>query len=220
MFKLPTNQLFIIGSIVLVFIAISIIPKLMVTQQPKEELPVPVSKLPEEINPKNPQILIETSLGQITLELFPEKAPLTVENFLKYTQEGFYDGTIFHRVIPNFMIQGGGFLPELEQKPTAAPIKNEADNGLPNLRGTIAMARTNVVDSATAQFFINVVDNDYLNHRSKTPDGYGYCVFGRVIKGIEVVDKIAAVPTATVNYYQNVPKEAVLIISAKQINQE
>ena len=218
MFKLPTNQWFIIGAIALVFITISVIPKL-ITQQPKEDIPVPVSKLPEEVNPKNPQILLETSLGEITLELFPDKAPITVENFLDYVKDGFYDGTIFHRIIPNFMVQGGGFLPGLDQKPTSSPIKNEADNGVPNLRGTIAMARTNVVDSATAQFFINVVNNEHLNHRSKTPDGFGYCVFGRVVKGLDVVDKIVGVPTGTVSYYQNVPKEDILIKSAKLINQ-
>jgi len=152
-------------------------------------------------------------LGEIKIELYPDKAPITVENFLGYVRDGFYDNTIFHRVIPGFMAQGGGFVSGMTQKETKDPIKNEAANGLKNDRGTIAMARTNVVDSATAQFFINVVDNGFLNHTEDTPRGFGYCVFGKVIEGMDVVDKIVSVPTGTFGYFQDVPQEDVVIIS-------
>jgi cyclophilin family peptidyl-prolyl cis-trans isomerase len=165
---------------------------------------------------KNPQVVLETSLGNITLELYPEKAPVTVKNFLSYVDSGFYDGTIFHRVIPGFMIQGGGMTPGLKEKPNQAPIKNEAANGLSNLRGTVAMARTQVIDSATSQFFINVKDNLFLNHRDNSANGFGYCVFAKVTAGMEVADKIVAVATKTSGYYENVPAEDVLIIKAKQ----
>jgi cyclophilin family peptidyl-prolyl cis-trans isomerase len=164
----------------------------------------------------NPQVVLETSLGAITLELDPAKAPLTVNNFLNYVNAGFYNGTIFHRVIPGFMIQGGGMTPGLKEKSTEAPIKNEAANGLTNLRGTIAMARTQVIDSATSQFFINVNDNLFLNHSDNSPNGFGYCVFGKVISGLEVTDKIVAVPTQTSGYHENVPVKDVLIIQAHQ----
>ncbi len=167
----------------------------------------------------NPQVILETSKGQIKLELFPEQAPVTVENFLNYVDSNFYDGTVFHRVIANFMIQGGGMTAGLKEKANQAPIKNEATNGLANERGTIAMARTQVVDSATSQFFINVVDNDFLNHRSKTPSGFGYCVFGKVVSGLEVVDAIKAVPTHTVDYHDDVPVEDVVILSAKRVTE-
>ena len=163
---------------------------------------------------KNPLVLLQTGVGTIKIELYPDKAPVTVANFLAYVQDGFYDNTLFHRVIPNFMAQGGGFVSGLTQKETKAPIKNEAANGLKNDRGTIAMARTSDVHSATAQFFINVVDNDFLNHVNDTPDGFGYCVFGRVIEGLDVVDKIVSVPTTTFGYFSNVPREDVVIISA------
>jgi peptidyl-prolyl cis-trans isomerase B (cyclophilin B) len=162
----------------------------------------------------NPLVKLETSLGEITLELYPDKAPATVANFLQYVKDGFFDGTIFHRVIPNFMIQGGGFDAQMTQKPTKAPIKNEADNGLKNEAYTVAMARTNIPDSATAQFFINVADNQFLNHTAKTPQGWGYAVFGKVVKGQDVVDKIKAVPTANKGMHQNVPVEPVTIIKA------
>ncbi|MCX5888613.1 MAG: peptidylprolyl isomerase [Deltaproteobacteria bacterium] len=162
----------------------------------------------------NPLVKLETSLGEITLELYPDKAPATVANFLQYVKDGFFDGTIFHRVIPTFMIQGGGFDPQMNQKPTKAPIKNEADNGLKNEAYTVAMARTNIPDSATAQFFINVADNQFLNHTAKTPQGWGYAVFGKVVKGQDVVDKIKAVPTANKGMHQNVPVETVTIIKA------
>jgi cyclophilin family peptidyl-prolyl cis-trans isomerase len=166
---------------------------------------------------KNPVVEMKTSMGNITIELYPEKAPATVANFLKYVDEKFYDGTIFHRVIGNFMIQGGGFEPGLKQKATHDPVKNEAGNGLKNDRGTIAMARTNVVDSATAQFFINVVDNAMLNHRDETVRGFGYCVFGKVTAGLDVVDKIKAVATRTVGPFGDVPVKDVVIESVRRV---
>ncbi len=162
---------------------------------------------------QNPVVLMTTSLGKVRIELNAEKAPLTTENFLDYVKEGFYDGLIFHRVIPGFMIQGGGFDAQMKQKGTKAPIKNEAANGLKNQIGTIAMARTNVVDSATAQFFINVKDNEFLNHRSASADAFGYAVFGRVIEGMDVVQKIEKVKTGTRGFHQDVPVEAVVIQS-------
>ena len=154
---------------------------------------------------------IETSKGTITLELDGEKAPATVANFAEYARSGFYDGTIFHRVIDGFMIQGGGFTKGMNQKETRAPIRNEAMNGLKNARGTIAMARTMVVDSATSQFFINLVDNGFLDFRNPTPQGFGYAVFGKVTKGMEVVDKIAKVPTGNRGMHQDVPVKPVVI---------
>jgi cyclophilin family peptidyl-prolyl cis-trans isomerase len=164
---------------------------------------------------KNPRVILETSLGNITLELYPDKAPDTVKNFLSYVESGFYDGTIFHRVIPGFMVQGGGMTPGMNEKTTRPPIKNEAANGLSNTRGTIAMARTQVIDSATAQFFINVADNNFLDHRDNSMQGFGYCVFGKVLEGMEVADKIVAVPTKTAGFYENVPVDDVLIVKAK-----
>ncbi len=162
---------------------------------------------------EKPVVVLNTSLGDITVELDAEKAPVTVENFLKYVDDGHYDGTVFHRVIPNFMIQVGGFEPGMKQKPTRAAIKNEADNGLENDRGTLAMARTSAKDSATAQFFINLKDNDFLNHGSRD---FGYAVFGRVTDGMDVVDKIARVKTGQKGGHGDVPIEDVLIISAKR----
>ena len=163
----------------------------------------------------NPVVQLETSMGIITVELYPEQAPVTVKNFLAYITEGHYDGLIFHRVIGDFMIQGGGFSKEMkERKAGHPPIRNEAANGLKNDRGAIAMARTAAVDSATAQFFINTVNNDFLNHRSNTPQGYGYAVFGRVIAGMDVVDKIRAVPTGSTAGFQDVPKTPVTILKA------
>jgi len=156
-------------------------------------------------------IKLQTNYGTITLELNAEKAPKTVENFLQYAREGFYDGTIFHRVIDGFMIQGGGMEPGMKEKTTRAPIENEADNGLTNDRGTIAMARTPDPHSASSQFFINVSDNAFLNHRNKTPDGWGYCVFGRVVDGMDVVDKIRSVDTGSRGFHQDVPSEDVII---------
>ena len=157
------------------------------------------------------KVTMETSMGTITLELDDGKAPITVGNFVKYATSGHYDGTIFHRVIDGFMIQGGGFTKDMNQKPTEDPIRNEAMNGLRNLRGTIAMARTMVVDSATSQFFINLVDNDFLDFQNPTPQGFGYAVFGKVTDGMEVVDKIAKVRTGSAGPHQNVPEEQIVI---------
>jgi cyclophilin family peptidyl-prolyl cis-trans isomerase len=162
-----------------------------------------------------PMVVLETSLGVIKVELYPDKAPVSVKNFLAYVKEGHYDGLIFHRVIRDFMVQGGGFTKEMRERGSKRPpIKNEADNGLKNERGTLAMARTSVVDSATAQFFINVVNNDFLNHRAKTPQGYGYAVFGKVTEGMDVVDKIRAVPTGNSGMFQDVPVQPVTITKA------
>lgn len=162
-----------------------------------------------------PVVLLETSMGNIKIALDPVKAPVSVQNFLAYVKEGHYDGLIFHRVIRDFMIQGGGFTKDMrEKRTTRPPISNEAGNGLKNERGTVAMARTQVVDSATAQFFINVVNNDFLDHVDKTPRGYGYAVFGKVIEGMDVVDKIRAVPTGRFSMFQDVPREPVTIVKA------
>lgn len=155
-----------------------------------------------------------TNLGEITLELDADKAPVTVANFLQYVESGFYDGLIFHRVIDDFMIQGGGFDTDMKQKPTEDAIKIEADNGLSNDQYTIAMARTSIPDSATSQFFINVKDNAFLNHTAPTPSGWGYCVFGKVTAGMEVVDQIKAVSTSTKAGHQDVPDEPVIIEKA------
>ena len=164
---------------------------------------------------KNPMVVMETSLGTVKLELFAKEAPISVKNFLDYANSGFYNGTIFHRVIPGFMIQGGGFTADIKQKQTKAPIKNEAGNGLKNQRGTLAMARTMMVDSATAQFYINVVNNSFLDHRDETPAGFGYAVFGKVLEGMDVVDKIAAVKTGMQKGFQDVPETPVIIKSVK-----
>ena len=164
-----------------------------------------------------PKVAVETDKGKIVLELYPDKAPKTVQNFLSYVDAGHYNNTIFHRVIPNFMIQGGGMNASMKEKPTQAPIKNEADNGLKNQRGTIAMARTQVPDSATAQFFINMVNNDFLDFKSKTVQGWGYTVFGQVVEGIDVVDAIAKVKTGSRGGHQDVPVDTVMIIKAERV---
>jgi cyclophilin family peptidyl-prolyl cis-trans isomerase len=161
-------------------------------------------------------VVIETSLGNIEVELNAEKAPISTENFLKYVDKKHYDGTIFHRVISNFMIQGGGMTEKMDEKKSDAPIKNEAANGLKNDRGTLAMARTSVVDSATAQFFINVQDNDFLNHKAPNPRDFGYAVFGKVTAGMDVVDKIKAVPTGMTGGMQDVPKTPVVMKSVRR----
>lgn len=167
----------------------------------------------EDVKSTYPEVVITTSLGNIKVKLNAEKAPISTENFLKYVKNKHYDGTIFHRVIPTFMIQGGGHLPDMKEKETLAPIKNEAKNGLSNSRGTIAMARTNDVDSATAQFFINVVDNKRLDHVDN--NRYGYAVFGEVTEGMDVVDKIRDVKTTTKGEYADVPEKTVLIKSVR-----
>jgi peptidyl-prolyl cis-trans isomerase A (cyclophilin A) len=162
-------------------------------------------------------VRVETNLGAFTLALYKDKAPITVDNFIKYTEKKFYDGTIFHRVIPKFMVQGGGFTQQMVKKETAPPIKNEADNGLKNLKYTIAMARTNDVNSATSQFFINAKDNPFLDHSDKN---FGYAVFGKVIEGTDVIDKIEQVKTGTKDNYENVPLKPVLINSVRVIQKE
>jgi len=165
---------------------------------------------------KNVQIVIDTSMGAVTAELYPAKAPLTVSNMLAYIDAKFYDATIFHRVIDGFMIQGGGFTRDMIQKKTQAPVRNEADNGLRNERGTLAMARTMIVDSATSQFFINLIDNNFLDFKSKTDAGWGYCVFGKVVDGMDVVDKIAKARTDMSGRFQNVPVEPIVINSIRR----
>jgi peptidyl-prolyl cis-trans isomerase B (cyclophilin B) len=164
--------------------------------------------------PSPPRVALETSLGKIVIELDAAKAPKSVENFLAYVRAGHYDGTIFHRVIPGFMIQGGGFDTGMEQRPTRPPVQNEASNGLRNARGTVAMARTSDVHSATSQFFINTVDNRALDYKDSTPRGWGYAVFGKVVEGMDVVDKIEKVKTTTRAPFQDVPVEAVVIKKA------
>lgn len=166
---------------------------------------------------ENPVVEMKTSEGTVKIELYADKAPITVKNFLQYVNNGFYDGTIFHRVIDGFMIQGGGFTADMKQKEPEAPIKNEAGNGLHNGVGTLAMARTSVVDSATSQFFINVADNASLDHRGDTSSEFGYCVFGQVIDSLNVVKEIQEVPTTTKAGHQDVPTKDVEIISMKEI---
>ena len=162
------------------------------------------------------KVLMKTTKGDIILELYPDKAPITVENFLSYVDDKFYDGTIFHRVISDFMIQGGGYTEDFTKKPSRSPTKNEANNGLKNERGTIAMARTNEPHSATNQFFINHIDNSFLDHTAKTEEGYGYCVFGKVIQGMDVVDAIAAVSTDQ----DDTPEETIKIISVRRLSSQ
>ncbi len=164
-----------------------------------------------------PKVAFETNHGRIVLQLEAQAAPKTVESFLRYVDEGFFDNTIFHRVIPGFMIQGGGFDPDMKQKPTHEPVPNEADNGLKNKAGTVAMARTQDPHSATAQFFVNVSDNGFLDHTSKTPQGWGYTVFGHVVEGMSVVREIEGVKTGRVGMHQDVPLEQVVIQSAQRV---
>ncbi len=166
---------------------------------------------------KNPLVKLTTNLGDITLELDAAKAPKSAQNFLDYVNAGFYNGTVFHRIIAGFMIQGGGMTADMRMKAAKSPIQNEADNGLLNQKYTVAMARTQDPHSASAQFFINVADNDFLNHKGKTPDGWGYAVFGKVVQGQEVVDKIAASPTGKKGWYEDVPKTPVVIEKAEVV---
>jgi peptidyl-prolyl cis-trans isomerase B (cyclophilin B) len=165
---------------------------------------------------QNPVVVIKTSMGNIEVELFQDKTPVTVANFLMYADQGFYNGTIFHRVINNFMIQCGGFTPGMVQKQTSPNIKNEASKDLLNKRGTLAMARTMDVHSATSQFFINVADDPFLDFKAPTAEGYGYCVFGRVISGMDVVDKIKGVQTGNYSFFQDVPKKDIVIYSIRK----
>jgi len=165
----------------------------------------------------NPRVLLKTSKGDITVELFQDKAPISVKNFLSYVDDKFYDGTIFHRVIKGFMVQGGGMTPDMHEKTAKAPIKNEAANGLKNARGTLAMARTSDIDSATCQFFINLVDNVFLDHQQGSPDRFGYAVFGQVVAGMDVVDAIAAAPTGTKGMHGDVPREPITIVSVTRV---
>ncbi len=176
--------------------------------------PAAAPATPAPVKAANPRVALETSLGRIVVELDPAKAPRTVENFLNYVKTGYYDGTIFHRVIPDFMIQGGGFTADMKQKPTQPPIANEADNGWKNHRGTLSMARTNDPGSATSQFFISVKDNKSLDHTAKTPGGWGYAVFAKVVEGMEVVDKIVMVKRGNRGPYGDVPETAVVIEKA------
>lgn len=165
---------------------------------------------------ENPVVLLETSSGDILLELFADKAPETVANFLEYVDSGFYANTIFHRVIKNFMIQGGGMGVRMDEKATRTPVKNEADNGVKNERGTVAMARTMDPHSASAQFFINLIDNDFLNHSEPSPQGWGYCVFGKVSEGMDVVEKIAKLKTKSAGMHDDVPVDMVVITGASR----
>jgi cyclophilin family peptidyl-prolyl cis-trans isomerase len=190
-------------------------PKVEPKAAPKVEPPPAPKPAPPKAQAM-PVVVMETSKGTIKIELNPERAPVTVKNFLEYVDAKFYDGTIFHRVIPNFMIQGGGFAPDMSEKPTREPIKIESDNGLANLRGTIAMARTSNPNSATSQFFINHKTNGVLDKSFPRGDGYGYAVFGKVIEGLDVLDAIAAVPTGVVKGHGDVPREAVIIKSVRR----
>ena len=178
---------------------------------------IPANAVAEEEG-NNPMVEVQTNLGSFTLELYPDKAPVTVKNFLQYVNKKFYDGTIFHRVIPTFMIQGGGFTSDMMKKATGAPIENEAKNGLSNLKGTIAMARTSEINSATCQFFINVKDNAGLDYKGDSPAEYGYAVFGKVVEGMDTVEKIKAVETTTKGAYGDVPVKPVIIKSIRRIS--
>lgn len=164
---------------------------------------------------QNPIVIVKTNMGTIEIELYKSKAPISVNNFLSYVNEAFYDSTVFHRVIPGFMIQGGGYTPSMSELAKKEPIKNEATNRLQNSRGTVAMARTSDVNSATCQFFINVADNDFLNHKDNTPEGFGYAVFGRVKSGMDVADAISNVKTRQIGQYANIPVEPVIIESIR-----
>jgi peptidyl-prolyl cis-trans isomerase B (cyclophilin B) len=164
------------------------------------------------------RVLIDTSKGSVLVAIYAGRAPLTAENFLHYVRSGFYEGTVFHRVVPGFVIQGGGFTPEMKEKPGSGPIQNEADNGLSNERGTLAMARTRDPHSASSQFFINLADNSFLNHKGKNLQGWGYTVFGKVLEGMDVVDSIAKEKTTTRGPYQDIPEEPVIILKTRVLD--
>jgi cyclophilin family peptidyl-prolyl cis-trans isomerase len=207
----PNPNMFIIAMLSLVF-ATSLSSE--GAAQDKTRVKVPPLQAPAPTPaPGNPVAVISTSMGDITVELFKDKAPVSVENFLQYVTEGFYAGTIFHRVKPGFVIQGGGYTPEMAERGTRAPILNEAPNGLKNTRGTLAMARTRQLRSATSQFYINVVNNSAFDHRGYAPEDYGYAVFGRVLDGMEVVDKISTTPTGSKDGHEDVPLTPVVIKS-------
>jgi len=190
------------------------------SSQPVQQDAAPVQEdaapVQEDAAPANPVVVMTTSMGTIEIELYLDDAPIGTANFLAYVDAQFYDGTIFHRVIPGFVIQGGGLTEDMTRKPTEAAIVNEAGNGLLNLRGTLSYARTSAVDSATSQFFVNLVDNPGLDHKDDTATGFGYAVFGEVVMGMDVVDAIAAVPTQTVGQYEDVPVTAVVVTSARR----
>jgi cyclophilin family peptidyl-prolyl cis-trans isomerase len=195
------------------------LPFALYAQTPAPPAPI-APAAPSTCTPKGTapmKVKLTTSMGPITIELDKAKAPISTENFIKYVEAGHYNGTIFHRVIDNFMVQGGGFTKDMQQKPVQAPIKNESTNGLKNDNYTLAMARTSVRDSATSQFFINVKDNDFLNYSGESPQGFGYAVFGKVVEGKEVVDKIKKVPTSNTGMHQNVPTTPVVIEKAECI---
>jgi cyclophilin family peptidyl-prolyl cis-trans isomerase len=197
---------------------VSSLVALFLTVQTPAQVPAPAPAVPQPA-PGNPVVLISTTLGDMTVELFKDRAPVSVENFLQYAKEGFYPGTLFHRVVPGFMIQGGGFTAGMVEKGTRPPILNEATNGLSNVRGTLAMARTRALRSATSQFFINVADNrGKLDHRGFAPDDFGYAVFGRVLTGMEVADRIAMVPTHTAGPHGDVPVQDVVIKAVKVVS--
>ncbi len=190
---------------------------------PPEETPPmtpsePAATEPDPMDPEGPVVSMETTLGEIRIQLYPEQAPITVENFLQYVEDGFYAGTIFHRVVRGFVIQGGGLTADMQEKPNRDPIRNEADNGLRNGRGWLSMARTSDPHSATSQFFINTVDNPVLDFTSQTPRGWGYAVFGRVISGMDVVDQIEASPVVSRAGFNDVPRDVVEIRSATVIS--
>lgn len=200
------------GKIVTLAVVIAFVASACAGSGGEEQSAEGAPPMPPDMADMTPQVVLETSMGQIVMELDAQKAPRTVDNIVDHVQSGFYDGLTFHRVIPGFMIQGGGFTPDMRQRDSSRPqLTNEADNQLKNLRGTVAMARTPAPHSAKTQFFINLVDNSNLDHRDKTDRGWGYAVFGRVIEGMEVVDSIAQVPTHTVGQYADVPAEPVLI---------
>ena len=204
-----------VRSIVANFLFILAVGVISMTSQAGEKAPQKAEEAP--VKTTNPRVNLVTNKGAIVIELYPDKAPESVKNFIEYVNSGYYNGTTFHRVIPNFMIQGGGFEPGLKRKETREPIKNEADNGLKNDIGTIAMARTNVPHSATSQFFINTRDNDFLNHTEPSPRGWGYAVFGKVIEGMDTVKAIEQVSTGFSGGHQNVPAEDVIIEKATML---
>jgi cyclophilin family peptidyl-prolyl cis-trans isomerase len=188
-----------------------LVPAAVPQKSPHHATPAKKASAAPAVPAGNPRVALQTSKGRIVIELYADKAPKSAKNFLDYTKAGYFNGTIFHRVIPGFMIQGGGFTPDMAEKPTRPPVQNEADNQLLNQRGTVAMARTSDPNSATAQFFINLANNGFLNFRSKTPEGWGYAVFGNVVEGMDVVDAIAQVPTTSKAPYENVPIQPVVI---------